>query len=129
MFSALKCHRNNLIRKFSIIWGKVCTALRQAVRNQVKQMDDIVWALLLTAEGGSFYKSDFLCTFYMKVGMDTASEMAYMFLFREQVKLNSTSVRIPNDSHKPFEPQSRYTRLAFNALSVPTEIVSPYQTV
>jgi hypothetical protein len=41
--------------------------------------------------------------------MDAASEMSYIFLFREGIKLNSSSVTIPNNGHTSLQPQNHHT--------------------
>jgi hypothetical protein len=72
-------------------------------------------------EGGSFYKRE--NTFVLpEVEVDAASEISYMRWYREWVKLNSSSLRIPNNCHKPLQPQSHYTKPAFHVFHI------PYQT-
>lgn len=76
-------------------------------------MDDNQQVLLRTTEGVSFHNRENIFVL-PEVEMDATSEMFFMFLYREGIKLNRLSVRIPNNCHKPLQPQSHYTRPAFH---------------
>jgi len=85
---------------------EIFTYLKQAVSPQLGKE-----VLFRETGGGTFHKRENVFDL-PEVEVDAAPEMSYMCWCREWVNLNISSVRMPNNCHKPLQPQSHLTFMA-----------------